>query len=112
MTAKLGSQRLYSIRTELLLSLAVLVVAALSFAVAVVLLVYDTGDPVRGPIYLSLLIAGDVIVLMMFAAFQVQRIIIRPLGEAVAAAEAIAGPRGGAESSGYKQRQTFKLTPI
>jgi signal transduction histidine kinase len=81
----------YSIRTELLLSLAILAAGALAFAVAAVELMAGRLDSARSAAYLVLLVAGDVLVFVVFAAVQVERAIIRPLRETMAAAEAIAG---------------------
>ena len=79
-----------SLRTELLVSFAVLVAAAIVFAVASVVLLDDLLEPPRRALYLSCLVAGDVGVFVAFGMFVVQRSIIAPLHAAVAAAEAIA----------------------
>lgn len=79
-----------SLRTELLVNFAILAVAALSFAVASVVLLYNAVDPARGLLYLCLLIAADVAVVMAFGAYQLHRLVIRPLSDTAAAAEAIA----------------------
>ena len=81
----------YSIRTELLVSLAILAVAALAFAVAAVEVIATRPDPARSAVYLVVLVAADVLVFVAFAAVQVERAILRPLRETMAAAEAIAG---------------------
>ncbi len=80
----------HSIRTELLLSLAVLAVAALAFAVAVIELMAGQVETAHNAVYLGFLVAADVLVFIVFAAVQVERAIIRPLKETMAAAEAIA----------------------
>ena len=79
-----------SLRTELLVNFAILAVAALVFAVASVVLVYDTLDPARAMLYISLLIAADVAVVVTFGAFQLRRLVLQPLRSTAAAAEAIA----------------------
>jgi signal transduction histidine kinase len=79
-----------SLRTELLLHFGLLAVAALVFAVGAVVLLYDQAGPARGALWISLLVAGDVVVLVAFGAFQIHRVIVRPLRETAAAAEAIA----------------------
>ena len=79
-----------SLRTELLVNFALLAVAALVFAVGAVLLVYDQGDPARGALTISALVAADVLVLTAFGAYQIHRLLVRPLRETAAAAEAIA----------------------
>ena len=81
----------HSIRTELLLSLAILAVAALAFAVAAVELMAGQASTARGAVYLVVLVAADVLVFVVFAAAQVERAVIRPLRATVDAAEAIAG---------------------
>jgi two-component system, NtrC family, sensor kinase len=80
-----------SLRTELLVNFAILALAALVFAVATVVLIYDRVEPARGVIHISVLVAVDVMVVVAFGAFQIHRLIVRPLRETAAAAEAIAG---------------------
>src|SRR4051812_32002505 len=79
-----------SLRTELLVNFALLAVAALVFAVGAVLLVYDQANPARGALTISALVAADVLVLTAFGAYQINRLLVRPLRETAAAAEAIA----------------------
>ena len=79
-----------SLRTELLVNFAVLAVAALLFAVGAVVLFYDQAEAARGALYISLLVAADVVVLVAFCGWQINRLIIRPLAETAAATEAIA----------------------
>jgi two-component system NtrC family sensor kinase len=80
----------HSIRTELLISLALLAAAALAIAVSSVLVLYGVLDPERAPIYISVLVAADVCVLVGYAAYQVEKVVLRPLRDAMNAAEAIA----------------------
>ena len=79
-----------SLRTELLVNFAVLAIAALVFAVGAVVLFYDQAEAARGALYISLLVAADVVVLVAFCGWQINRLIIRPLAETAAATEAIA----------------------
>ena len=79
-----------SIRTELLLHLAVLTVAALFIGVASIFLLYGELDPEHAAAYMSVIVAADVSVLVLYVAYQVERVVLRPLREASAAAEAIA----------------------
>jgi two-component system, NtrC family, sensor kinase len=79
-----------SLRTELLVNFAILAVAALVFAVASVVLMYDALDPGRAVLYISLLIAADVAVVVGFGAYQLRRLVLQPLRRTAAAAEAIA----------------------
>ena len=51
-----------SLRTELLVNFAILAVAALVFAVGAVVLLYDQAEAARGALYISLLVAADVVV--------------------------------------------------
>ena len=83
--------RRLSLRTELLLNIALLAATALSLGVASVLVLYDVLDPEYAAIYISILVALDVCILLGYVAYQVEKIIIRPLRNAVNAAEAIAG---------------------
>ena len=79
-----------SLRTELLVNFAILAVAALVFAVAGVVLLYDALEPARAVLYIGLLIAADVTVVVVFGAFQLRRLVMQPLRRTAAAAEAIA----------------------
>jgi two-component system NtrC family sensor kinase len=79
-----------SLRTELLVNFAVLAIAALVFAVGAVVLFYDQAEAARGALYISILVAADVVVLVAFCGWQINRLIIRPLRETAAATEAIA----------------------
>ena len=81
---------LLSLRTELLATFAILAVAALVFAVASVVLLYDAADPARGALYICLLIAADVAVVVAFGAYKLRGLVLQPLRAAAAAAEAIA----------------------
>lgn len=85
------SRSLPSLRTELLLHIAVLVAAALVIAVISVLLFGGLVQREYAAFYLVGLIAVDVAVLVLFGAHQLQRLVNGPLGEVVATAEAIAG---------------------
>jgi two-component system, NtrC family, sensor kinase len=83
--------RLNSLRTELLLHLAVLAAAALFIGVASIVLLYGVLDPEHAAAYMSVIIAADVFVLVGYVAYQVERVVLRPLRNAAVAAEAIAG---------------------
>lgn len=82
--------RLNSLRTELLLHLAVLAAAALFIGVASIILLYGVLDPEHAAAYMSLVIAADVFILVGYVAYQVERVVLRPLRSAATAAEAIA----------------------
>jgi two-component system, NtrC family, sensor kinase len=80
-----------SLRTELLLTLGVLLATALFLGVASVIFLYGILDPKYAAIYISVLVAADVCVLVAYVAYQVDKIVLRPLRDASASAEAIAG---------------------
>ena len=79
-----------SLRTELLVSLAIISATALTLAVASVLVLYDVLAQEHAAVYISVLVGADVCVLVAFVAYHVDRVVVRPLRGAVAAAEAIA----------------------
>src|SRR5690242_14352073 len=79
-----------SLRTELLVRLAVLAAAALLLGVAGAILLVGIVDPERLALYIGLLVAADVAVFIAFTAQQLRSVVLSPLREAVAAAEAIA----------------------
>jgi two-component system NtrC family sensor kinase len=79
-----------SLRTELLITIGVVAAAALFLGVASVVVLYDVLDPNYAALYMGVLIAVDVVVFLGYAAYQVNRVVVKPLGDAAAAAEAIA----------------------
>ena len=79
-----------SLRTELLVTLGVLLATALFLGVASVVFLYGVLDPTYAAIYISVLVAADVSVLVAYVAYQVDKIVLRPLRAAMASAEAIA----------------------
>src|SRR4051812_14306543 len=87
---RVRSATLPSLRTELLATFAVLALAALIFAVASVVLLYDATDPARGALYICLLIAADVLVVVSFGAYKLRHLVLQPLRAAAATAEQIA----------------------
>ena len=86
-----GPTRLTSLRTELLAAFALLAAAALVVAVVVALLLFELVQGERSGVYLVVLVAADVCVFVLFAGVYLRRLVSKPLSEAVAAAEAIAG---------------------
>jgi signal transduction histidine kinase len=74
----------------LIVNFALVAATALSLAVASVLLLYGVLDPTYAAVYISVLIAADVVVLVAYAAYQVEKVVLRPLRDVVAGAEAIA----------------------
>jgi two-component system, NtrC family, sensor kinase len=83
------SRRL-SLRTELLFTLGILAAAALAIGVTSVVVLYGALDPSHAAAYISVLVAADVCVLVGFVAFQVERVVLKPVRDTVATAEAIA----------------------
>ncbi|HYC50558.1 MAG TPA: ATP-binding protein [Gemmatimonadaceae bacterium] len=83
------SRRL-SLRTELLFTLGILAAAALAIGVSSVIVLYGALDPSHAAAYISFLVAADVCVLVGFVAYQVERVVLRPVRETAATAEAIA----------------------
>jgi hypothetical protein len=106
-----------SLRIELLLSLAVLVLAALVIGIGSVVLFGDVLGTPHGTLYLTLLIIADVWVLVLFGAHQLRRLVVAPLGEVAAAAEAIAGgdlarrvPEAGTDELNALARSINRMT--
>jgi two-component system NtrC family sensor kinase len=79
-----------SLRTELLGNLAVLATAALMLAVASVLVFTGIAESRYAALWLTTLIVADVVIFVIFGGYLVRRLVIRPVDEIVAAAEAIA----------------------
>ena len=79
-----------SLRNELLFTAAVLAAAALLIAVSSAGLFYVFLDEDRATASLVLLIVADVGVFVLFGAHQLRRLVLRPITDTVAAAEAIA----------------------
>ena len=72
-------RRLLSLRTELLLNLALLVATALVLAVAIVVVLYDVIEPRHAALYISILVSADVCVLVGYVAYEVDKIVLRPV---------------------------------
>ena len=83
-------RRLPSLRTELLLSLAVLAAAALLIAVVTVILFAELVEAAYGIVSLAAIVAADIVVFVAFGAYQLHRLILAPMAAAAEAAEAIA----------------------
>ena len=80
-----------SLRTELLVNMAFLAATSIVFAIAGVGMLSDSVAGPRGAVILSLIVLFDLAVFVAFGALQLQRLVIKPLHEAMLAAEAIAG---------------------
>jgi two-component system NtrC family sensor kinase len=79
-----------SLRMELLGNLAVLATAALMLAVASVLVFTGVAESQYAAFWLTMLIIADVMIFVVFGGYLVRRLVIRPVDDIVAAAEAIA----------------------
>jgi signal transduction histidine kinase len=79
-----------SLRWELLGNLAVLATAALMLAVASLLVFTGIAESRNAAFWLTMLIVADVAIFVVFGGYLVRRLVIRPVDEIVAAAEAIA----------------------
>ena len=113
----LPARRLASLRTELLATIGILAAAALAIAIVSVLLFVPLLDSEYAWLWLTLLIVGDVLVFVAFGAIQLERLVLRPLGEIVAASEAIAGgdlarraPVGGSRELAVLATSVNRLT--
>ncbi|MGQ0714206.1 MAG: sensor histidine kinase [Gemmatimonadaceae bacterium] len=82
--------RLPSLRIELLANLAVLATAALLLAVLSAIAFSSLADSENAAAWLSALIVADVLTFVVFGSYIVRRLVLRPLDDVVAAAEAIA----------------------
>jgi two-component system NtrC family sensor kinase len=86
-----GRWRLFSsLKAEILLSLAVMGMAALSLAALNVVVLQDIVAAPHGTAYLALLIVADVIIFVAFGAYKVQGLVLDPLEAVVETTEAIA----------------------
>jgi two-component system NtrC family sensor kinase len=108
--------RQLSLRTELLLNIALLAAAALLLGVVSVYLLYDVFGE-HGALYISVLVAADVVVLVAYLAYQLDRVILRPIREAMDAAEAIAAgdlarrlPEGDTREMAHLARSVNRMT--
>lgn len=87
---KVSTQLFTSLKSEMLLSLAVLGTAALSLAALNVVVLQNLVTSGNGALYLALLIIADVVIFVAFGAYKLQGLVISPLEGVVDAVEAIA----------------------
>lgn len=80
-----------SLKSEVLLGLAVMGTAALSLAALDVVVLQKLVMSRNGALYLALLIIADVIIFVAFGAYKFQGLVLGPLDRVVEAVEAIAG---------------------
>lgn len=109
MMPRASSTTLPSLRTELLATFAILAFAALMFAVASVVLLYDAADPARGALYICLLIAADMLVVVAFGAWKLRQLVLQPLRAAAATAEEIADGDLDVRLSGQRSLELQQL---
>jgi signal transduction histidine kinase len=67
-------------------------------------------EPARGALYISLLVAADVVVLVAFCGWKIDRLIVRPLRETAAATEAIADGDLRRRVSSHESRELQQLS--
>ena len=79
-----------SLKTEMMLSLAVLGTAALSLAALNAVVLETLTLSKDGPIYLALLILADILIFVAFGAYKIQGLVLDPLDTVVETTEAIA----------------------
>jgi signal transduction histidine kinase len=109
MMPRARSTPLPSLRTELLATFTILALAALMFAVASVVLLYDAADPTRGALYICLLIAADVLVVVAFGAYKLRHLVLQPLSAAAGTAEEIADGDLHVRLPGQRSRELEQL---
>src|SRR5665213_409982 len=79
-----------SLKTEMMLSLAVLGTAALSLAALNAVVLETLTLSKDGPIYLALLVLADILIFVAFGAYKIQGLVLDPLDTVVETTEAIA----------------------
>ncbi len=80
-----------TLRRELVAALALVFAGALTVAtVGVILLISRLTSPLSGTLYITLLLAADVVVFLWFGHYLVQRRVLRPIERMLAGVEAIA----------------------
>jgi two-component system, NtrC family, sensor kinase len=79
-----------SLKTEMMLSLAVLGTAALSLAALNAVVLETLALTRNGAFYLALLILADILIFVAFGAYKIQGLVLDPLDAVVEATEAIA----------------------
>ena len=79
-----------SLRTELLINIAVLAAGALVLAVLSALLAPLLGGGGEGALFLGVLVLADLVIFIAFGRYLIARLITRPIDQLVAATEAVA----------------------
>ncbi len=114
----LGKFQLFtSLKTEMMLNLAVLGTAALSLAALNVVVLESIIMTRNGAIYLGLLFIADIVLFVAFGAYKIQGLVLDPLDEIVDTTEAIANgdlsrraPRGNNREFARLSRSVNRMT--
>jgi two-component system, NtrC family, sensor kinase len=117
-SADLGAFQLFtSLKTDMMLNLAVLGTAALSLAALNVVVLESLMETRNGAIYLGLLFVADIILFVAFGAYKIQGLVLDPLDEIVEATEAIANgdlsrraPKGNNREFARLSRSVNRMT--
>lgn len=106
-----------SLKTEMMLSLAVLGTAALSLAALNAVVLETLALTRNGAFYLALLILADILIFVAFGAYKIQGLVLDPLDAVVETTEAIAEgdlsrrvPRGGPTEFSRLARSINRMT--
>ena len=116
--ADLGKFELFtSLKTEMMLNLAVLGTAALSLAALNVVVLESIIMTRNGAIYLGLLFVADIVLFVAFGAYKIQGLVLDPLDDIVETTEAIAAgdlsrraPRGNNREFARLSRSVNRMT--
>ena len=107
----LGKFQLFtSLKTEMMLNLAVLGTAALSLAALNVVVLESIIGTRNGAIYLGLLFVADIVLFVAFGAYKIQGLVLDPLDEIVDTTEAIAAGDLSRRAPKGKNREFARLS--
>lgn len=98
-----------TLRTELLVNVAILATAAVLLAVGSIVLLYDAAEPERAALYICILVAAEVGALAAFGAVKLNRRFIEPVRRVAAAAEEIADGDDGRRVEPQHSRELHLL---
>ena len=99
-----------SLKTEMMLNLAVLGTAALSLAALNVVVLESIIGTRNGAIYLGLLFIADIVLFVAFGAYKIQGLVLDPLDEIVETTEAIANGDLSRRAPKGKNREFARLS--
>jgi len=109
--ADMGKFNLFtSLKTEMMLNLAVLGTAALSLAALNVVVLESIIGTRNGAIYLGLLFIADIVLFVAFGAYKIQGLVLDPLDEIVETTEAIANGDLSRRAPKGKNREFARLS--